>query len=52
MGTLTLQLTLDEVNFILASMGKMPYDQAAPVVKKVTEQATTQLKEAAQTEQR
>lgn len=37
--------TLEEVNTILAGLGKLPLEQALPVWKKVREQAEGQLKE-------
>jgi hypothetical protein len=38
-----LELTLDEVNQIMAALGNMPYAQIAPLVEKVKEQAVPQL---------
>ena len=35
---LTFKLTLDETNVILAALGKVPYEAAAPVVDKLRQQ--------------
>ena len=40
---LTFKLTLDETNVILAALGKVPYEAAAPVVDKLRQQAQPQL---------
>ena len=48
-----LELTLEEVNVILGSLGKMPYEVVASVITKVQEQGAPQAKalaEAAQAE--
>jgi hypothetical protein len=38
-----LELTIEDVNGILQSLGQMPYVQAAPLVDKIKEQATPQV---------
>ena len=38
-----LELTLGEVNGIMASLGNMPYAQVAPLVEKIREQAIPQV---------
>ncbi|WP_375582770.1 hypothetical protein [Cyclobacterium xiamenense] len=42
-STLTLQLTLDEVNTILNALGGLPYAQVYGLVQKVQAQAEAQL---------
>jgi len=44
---ITLQLSLEEVNGVLQSLGNMPYAQVAPLVEKIRSQAAPQF-EAAQ----
>jgi len=44
-----LELTLEEVNYVLASVGKNPYEQCAPLVAKIHGQAMPQV-EAAKSE--
>jgi dihydroxyacetone kinase len=39
----TLELNVNEVNVIMAALGRMPYIEVAAVVAKVTEQAKAQL---------
>jgi hypothetical protein len=38
-----LELTLEEVNYVLASVGKNPYEQCAPLVAKIHGQAMPQV---------
>jgi hypothetical protein len=38
-----LELTLDEANSILASLGKHPFDQIAALINKIQSQAIPQL---------
>jgi len=38
-----LELTLDEVNGVLGSLGKMPYELAYPLIDKIKAQAIPQL---------
>lgn len=40
----TLKLEMDEVNIVLTSLSKMPYQEVAPLVQKVVEQGETQVK--------
>ncbi len=48
--TLQFTLDLDQVNVILAALGKIPYEAAAPVVDAIRQQAQPQLQ--AQEEQK
>jgi hypothetical protein len=41
--TIKLELTLDEANAILASLGKHPFDQIAALINKIQSQAIPQL---------
>lgn len=41
---ITLELTLEEVNYILMSVGKNPYAECAPLVGKIHAQAMPQVK--------
>ena len=41
--TIKLELTLDEANAILASLGKHPFDQIATLINKIQKQAIPQL---------
>jgi hypothetical protein len=41
---MTLDLTLEEVNYILMSVGKNPYAECAPLVGKIHAQAMPQVK--------
>lgn len=43
---ITLSLTIDEVNGILAYLGKGPYEQVVGLVAKIKDQAVPQLKAA------
>lgn len=38
-----LELTIDEINYILASIGKNPYAECAPLVSKIHVQAQPQV---------
>jgi len=38
-----LELTLEEINYILMSVGKNPYVECAPLVNKIHAQATPQV---------
>ena len=38
-----LELTLEEINYILMSIGKNPYVECAPLVNKIHSQATPQV---------
>lgn len=40
---LTYKLTLEQTNVILAALGKIPYEAAAPVVDVIRQQAQPQL---------
>jgi hypothetical protein len=40
---ITLELTLEEVNYILMSVGKNPYVECAPLVHKIHAQAMPQV---------
>ena len=41
--TIKLELTLDEANTILASLGKHPFDQIVALINKIQAQAIPQL---------
>ena len=43
--TLTLTLSLAEVNAVLQTLGTMPYAQVKPLIDKIVEQAQSQVKE-------
>lgn len=45
MNTLKFEITLDEANIILASLGKQPFEAVASLVKKMQEQAQPQVAE-------
>jgi hypothetical protein len=38
-----LELTLDEINYVLKSVGKNPYEECAPLVSKIHAQAVPQV---------
>jgi hypothetical protein len=38
-----LELTLEEVNYVLKSIGKNPYEECAPLVNKIHAQAVPQV---------
>ena len=40
---LTFKLSLDHTNIILAALGKIPYEAAAPVIDNLRQQAAPQL---------
>ena len=40
----TLTLTMEEVNAVLASLSKMPYEAVAPLVQKIVSQGELQIK--------
>ena len=40
-----LDLTIQEINLILASLGRMPYESVFTIVEKIREQATNQAEE-------
>jgi len=40
----TLTLTMEEGNAVLASLSKMPYEAVAPLVQKIVSQAELQIK--------
>ena len=40
---INLELTLDEVNGVLGSLGKMPYELAYPLIDKIKQQAIPQV---------
>lgn len=42
----TLTLQVEEVNYLLFSLSKMPYDQVRELIEKVTSQGQAQLQEA------
>ena len=44
METITLDFTIEEVNCVLASLGKMPFAHVAPLVDKIRQQAAPQVK--------
>lgn len=41
---LTIELTLNEINMILASLGKHPFDEVVALVSKIREQGEVQIK--------
>ncbi len=41
--TIKFELTFEEANAVLFSLGKMPYDQVAALVEKLRQQAAPQL---------
>jgi hypothetical protein len=41
--SIKLDLTIEEVNGILASLGKAPYELAQPIIDKIKEQAIPQV---------
>ncbi len=43
MQTINLSLTLDEVNFILESLGQMPYIKVNNLINKIQQQGASQL---------
>lgn len=40
---MTLDLTLEEINYILAQVGKAPFSECAPLINKIHMQAQPQL---------
>ena len=40
----TLTLTMEEVNAVLASLSKMPYEAVAPLIEKIVSQGELQIK--------
>jgi len=45
MNPLKLELTLDEINTVLDTLGNLPYKQIAALFEKIKSQAVTQLEE-------
>lgn len=45
MNSLKLELTLDEVNTVLDTLGNLPYKQIATLFEKIKSQAVAQLEE-------
>jgi hypothetical protein len=45
-----LELTLEEVNGVLGSLGKMPYELAYPLIDKIKQQALPQVQPTAPVE--
>lgn len=45
---ITLQLTLDEVNGVMAALGNLPYAQVMGLVDKIKLQAVPQVKQASE----
>ena len=43
---LHLKLSLDQVNIILAALGKQPFEQVAPLIDSISQQAQPQLQAA------
>lgn len=41
---LTIELTMNEVNMILACLGKHPFDEVVALVSKIRDQGETQIK--------
>lgn len=48
---LNIQLNLDQINVILATMGKLPYETIAPLMNSIQSQATERLQEMQATQQ-
>jgi len=44
-NTIKLELTIDQLNIALASMGKMPYEQVFPVINEIQRQANIQIEQ-------
>jgi len=42
---LSIQLTVDQINVVLATMGKLPYETIAPLMNSIQYQASQQLAE-------
>ena len=42
---ITVELTLNEINMILASLGKHPFDEVVALVSKIREQGEARIKE-------
>ena len=40
-----LDLSINEINTIMASLGKMPYESVFAVIEKIREQATSQVEQ-------
>ena len=40
---MTLELTLEEINAIMALLGRQPYEQVEHLIKKIRDQAVPQL---------
>ena len=49
MSTLKFELTIEETNIVMASLGRMPYEQVFGLVQKFQQQATPQLQSQPQT---
>ena len=47
--TITLTLTVDEANYVLASLGQRPFAEVADLIAKIKKDAEDQLKSAAPT---
>ena len=47
---ITLELTVDEVNTILRSLGKHPFDEIAALIVKIKKQGESQIAEAQKAE--
>jgi hypothetical protein len=43
MDSITLTLTLTQVNIVMAALGKAPYEAVADVVQSIREQAVSQI---------
>ena len=46
--TITLELTLDEVNGVMAALGNLPYAQVMGLIDKIKLQAIPQVKQASE----
>jgi hypothetical protein len=44
--TITFELTIDEANYVLGSLVKMPFEQVASLIEKLRNQAQSQLQQA------
>ena len=47
---LNIQLNLDQINVILSTMGKLPYETIAPLIDSIQVQATQQLQQLQQSQ--
>lgn len=48
---LDIKLNIDQINVILATMGKLPYESIAPLMNSIQAQANAQLQQIQETQQ-